>query len=567
MEFLSATKLIQDALCPFRRKHEKFEDGDHLKFGKSVDSGVSLWVRGADFMEEFSKKAAELNLPLSEDYLARAEKCFLTLADADKEWLKLNRENIITVQSDDGEAEYYGNKFFEVPIGKDWGLRGAIDYADHFCISDQGDRIDDLYDFNRIKKHIIRIIDWKTGFSDADDLQTAIYALASWMKYEYLRTIYEEQGIETVIQTRFFYLDQGGKSPKRYWNKNTLTAAFYYIKQRVEEFRKRKDFPRKLNKLCYCCNLAADCPVYQKALKETPVVQGIEKTQENLPVIIERLEEISAIKKIVEKAERELKTAQTELLLPAGKQGVVVGDRVYTATEYTTKYDYDLAGIFEQASELLDRPPFEIMKFDSGAFDNLVKLQDDKVIKKALQQLKKDRATPAGTAVRVTSKINQTPDEVTEEEKPAKADDISDAEIVQEPVADSVNPNNWHQKMAERARASKALPAFVCEDCGAIMVEVKCDGCKECLSPSLVKYQSFEDAKQSVVPGRDKKVFICTNCGCAADVEAEDPGQCRFCKKHGPWKVVDKYEASRVQREIVATASIKTQEIGEEGNG
>jgi hypothetical protein len=96
---------------------------------------------------------------------------------------------------------------------------------------------------------------------------------------------------------------------------------------------------------------------------------------------------------------------------------------------------------------------------------------------------------------------------------------------------------------------------------------VKCDGCKECLSPSLVKYQSFEDAKQSVVPGRDKKVFICTNCGCAADVEAEDPGQCRFCKKHGPWKVVDKYEASRVQREIVATASIKTQEIGEEGNG
>lgn len=526
MEFLSATKLIQDSLCPFRRKNEPFEESDHLKFGKAVDAAVSGWLRGAsDLDEQFATEAAKLNLPLSVDYLERADKCFKTLQSADEEWLKLNRENIVCIQSDDGEAVYHGNRFFEIAIGKDWGLRGALDYADRFGINENGDRVDDLYDFASIKKHVIRIIDWKTGWSDADDLQTTIYALVSWMKYSYLRDIYEEQGIPTVIQTRFFYLDQGGKSPKRYWDKNNLVSAFHYISARVKEFRSRKEFPRQLNKLCYCCNLADKCPVYQKALTEVPAVVGIEKKEENLPTIIERLEQIGAIRKIAEKAEKQLKEAQAELLLPFGKDGFACGDRAYVATESTSSYDYDLPTIFEGVQNLIERPPFELMKFNSGALDDLISATSDKVIKKALKQLKEDHRTPASTTVKVTSRINQFQEEVEEDESnhippPDQAAAIEDAVIVSE---------------------AKAIRGFVCPECHNIACErEQPEACKNCGNVLFSVFENLEQARIAIQSSEPQQPYHCCFCGCTSEFESRYPGKCINCGELGPWRKTEK---------------------------
>lgn len=527
MEFLSATKLIQDSLCPHRRKFEEFEDSPHLKFGKAVDAGISRWLRGADFDEEFATEAGKLNLPLTVEYLERADKCFKTLVSADEDWLKLNRENIICVQSDDGEATYHGNQFFEVAIGKDWGLRGAIDYADRFGLNENGDRVDDLYDFSSIKKHVIRIIDWKTGWSDADDLQTAVYALTSWMKYEYLRQIYEEQGIETIIQTRFFYLDQGGKSPKRYWDKNNLTRAFYYIKARVDEFRKRKDFPRQLNKLCYCCGLADKCPVYQKALTETPKVAGIEKKAENLPAIIENLERISAIRKIAEKAEKELKEAQAELLLPCGKDGFVCGERVYTAVESVSAYEYDLPTLFDGVQNLIERPPFELMKFNSGAFDDLIAATQDKVIKKALKQLKEDHRTPAAKVVKVTSKISQTQDESEETEKAV-------AQPEQQPTQPALTDGQIED--ATIVDDKKPIRAFFCQQCKETICDREQPEACRCGNIQFTVFENLKEANAAANPGETKRIFTCCGCGCNSEFEGQYPGKCVFCGELGPWR-------------------------------
>ena len=558
MEFLSATKLIQDALCPHRRKFEEFEDSDHLKFGKAVDAGITAWLRGGDFDETFATIAGSLNLPLNLEYLQRADKCFKTLQSADTDWLKLNRENIVCIQSDDGEAEYYGNKFFEVAVGKDWGLRGAKDFVDRFALDENGERIDDLYDFGAIKKHVIRIIDWKTGWSDADDLQTATYALAGWIKYEYLRQIYDEQGIETVIQTRFFYLDQGGKSPKRYWNRHNLVSAFNYIAARVKAFRARKDFPRQLNKLCYCCSLADKCPVYQGALAKAPEVMGIEATPENLPAIIKQHDKINAILKIVKKAEKDLNNARKDLLLPLGREGYQCGDRIYLATESSSSYNYDLPSIFEGVQNLIERPPYELMKFDSQAYDDLIAATDDAVVKKALKQLKIDHRTPAGTKITITSKISDTQTETESEEEqidaPVKQIEMTAAVIQPEPPAETepaaepeavAQETTQNKESRETAASSKAqLVCYYCPQCQKLINDyLGLNFCPNCEHSPIAAFQSLQEGQKFLIikTNKDEHVFECAACN-FWDFSVSVPGDCPECGAPGPWRVLRKSE-------------------------
>lgn len=578
IEFISATKLIQDGLCPYKRKHDKYEETDILRFGKAVDAGISKWLRGENFAEVFAKTAAESGLPLSDEYLNRANKCFETLKSADEDWLKLNHENIICIQSDDGEAEYYGNKYFELKIGKTWGLRGALDYADQYGLNEQGEMIQDLFDFDNIKKHVIRIIDWKTGFTEADDLQTAIYALVTWMKYEYLRDIYTEQGIETVIETRFFYLDQGGKSPKRIWNKDNLVSAYRYIETRVKEFLARKQFPKTLNKYCGYCGLNAGCEVYQKSLATPPVITGIEINHANFAAIIEQLEKMKAIEKIAKAAKEQLEEARNGLLLPLGKEGFVCGDKHYVATEKTTGYDYDLPSIFDAVAQLIERPPFEIMKFNSGAYDELMKDQKNAVIKKALTQLKKDHSTPTGSAIKVTSKINQFAEEIeNDQEQPeplaitapttpaeSHSPEITDAEIVTEPAPDQINQMIEASKELTEAvdnlstKPRVDLNAYSCSECHRVMWRKELpESCQDCGNPCLNCFLSVEDMLKTM---REGAVIVCMMCGCVGDPKSiTAPGKCIFCGNLGPWKTIEaKEEIKETQRQIVAAAKQKT---------
>lgn len=389
MEFVSASKLISDGLCPFRAKYEKFKKNEATMFGSSVDAGITAVLNGmrmyeeVDFKENFAKAAAGEKLELTPDVVDRADKCFNTFKDAADGWLNIDGMSIVTVQSDDGEAECFDKKFFEVPVGKEWGLRGAFDFVDFYR--------------NDKEQNVLRIVDWKTGNSEADDLQLKLYALAAWIKYSKSYQI-------DVIETRFFYLEQNGKSPAQLWNKESLVSVLAFVEEKAKIFLNRKEYPKTPNKYCNFCQFKDSCEACKALLAEPPKLEEIESTKENFPKIINEIDRLEIIKNLVDKALDSLKYARNKLLLDAKDEGMNIDGKVYYAKEIPNRYTYDLAPIFVQTQELIGRPPYEIFEFSNKDFDALVTATTDKVIKKALKQLKMDHRQLKSTSVRVTSK-------------------------------------------------------------------------------------------------------------------------------------------------------------------
>lgn len=389
MKFVSASRLIADGLCPYRAKNEKFEKNESTMFGSSVDAGITAVLNGmrryeeADFNENFAKAAAEEKLELTPELVERAGKCYNTFKDAADGWLNLDGMSMISVQSDDGEAEYYNKKFFEVPVGKDWGLRGAFDFVDCYR--------------NDKEQNVLRVIDWKTGHSEADDLQLKLYALAAWIKYSPTIQIDE-------VETRFFYLEQNGLSPVQRWNAESLTAVLSYVEQKAMALISRTEYPKTPNKYCAYCQFSGECEACKALISEPPRIEAVESTKENLPKIICEIERLEIIQNLVNKAVERFKYARNKLLLEAKEEGVTVGDNVWYAKEYPTKYKYDLVSIFTQTQELIGRAPYEIFDFNGKEFDALVSATPDKILKKALKQLKTDHRELKSTAVRVSSK-------------------------------------------------------------------------------------------------------------------------------------------------------------------
>lgn len=389
MEYVSASKLISDGLCPFRAKNEKFTKNEATMFGSSVDAGITAVLNGmrqyeeVDFNENFAKAAAEEKLDVTPAIIERANKAYNTFRDAADGWLNIDGMSIVCVQSDDGEAEYHNKKFFEVPVGKDWGLRGAFDFVDFYR--------------NEKEQNVLRIVDWKTGNSEADDLQLKLYALAGWIKYS--------KGFDIdVIETRFFYLEQGGKSPAQLWNKESLVTVLAFVEEKAKTFLNRKEYPKTPNKYCGYCQFKDTCEACKALVAAPPKLPEVETTKENLPTIINEIDRLEIIKNLVDKALNSLKYARNKLLLDAKDEGVKIGDNVYYAKEIPNRYTYDLAPIFVQTQELINRPPYEIFEFSNKEFDALVSSIPDKVIKKALKQLKMDHRQLKSTSVRVTSK-------------------------------------------------------------------------------------------------------------------------------------------------------------------
>lgn len=389
MEFVSASKLISDGLCPFRAKYEKYKKNEATMFGSSVDAGITAVLNGmrqyeeVDFQENFAKAAANEKLDVTPKIIERANNAYNTFKDAADGWLNIDGMSIVTVQSDDGEAEYFDKKFFEVPVGKEWGLRGAFDFVDFYR--------------NDKEQNVLRIVDWKTGNSEADDLQLKLYALAAWIKYSKSYQI-------DIIETRFFYLEQNGKSPAQLWNKESLVSVLAFVEEKAKIFLNRKEFPKTPNKYCNYCQFNESCEACKALMAEPPKLEEIESTKENIPKIINEIDRLEIIKNLVDKALDSLKYARNKLLLDAKDEGVKIDGKVYYAKEIPNRYTYDLAPIFVQTQELIGRPPYEIFEFSNKDFDALVTATTDKVIKKALKQLKMDHRQLKSTSVRVTSK-------------------------------------------------------------------------------------------------------------------------------------------------------------------
>lgn len=347
MEYLSPSKLKRFRTCPYQCKNEPFKRNPAVDFGNAAHKGLAALLKANTveaFWQAYRGEAGKLALP--KDKEADAEIC-LEFANT----VKIDPDTIITVESEDGEVEFYGNKYFQIPLAKDWGIRGAMDVV---YVDQNGGLV---------------ILDWKTGQTkEEDDLQLAVYALAAWKKY----------GQFPYIVTKFAYVQQGFTQTTS-WDSETLVGALDYLVPLAEDYLKAKkenNWKQTPHKWCKYCDLNTSCEAYNKQLEAKPdrASYDIEATLENLPAILEYHDKVKAIADTAYSIQKMMKDKYEQILLEHGK--VNIAGRTFEIKEKVSRYNYDLPAIFKATQQVIGRPPLELCEFSSSGAKEVEKLLD-----------------------------------------------------------------------------------------------------------------------------------------------------------------------------------------------
>lgn len=356
MEYISASKLKKFRKCPFSLQ-EPFVANPAVHFGEAVHKGIAEAYKGnPEYMLEYSKMARKYEIPSEKDAEAKNAIDFAL-------GLGIDRDSVLTIESEDGDVEFYGKKFFQVPFSDKWGIRGAMDLV----FVDENGNLD--------------IVDWKTGQTkEDDDLQLAIYALCAWKKY----------GSFPGIKTTFAYVQQGFTQSFN-WDSENLVSALNYLNPLVEEYLKETSKPKNQWKQtphswCKYCSFCKDCKAYNSQLAEKPVVSDyeIEATLENLPKIFEYFEKAKAISEAADSLMNSMKYKYEKVLSESGK--VNIGGRTFELKEKVSRYNYDLPKIFIATQELIGKPPIEMCEYSSSGAKVIEKTLD-KETKKTFKQI------------------------------------------------------------------------------------------------------------------------------------------------------------------------------------
>ena len=380
MEFLSASKLKKFRKCPFSLQ-EEYKTNPAVNFGSAVHEGLAAFFKDGSFEKAFARKAKELEV---ENRASEAMESFKFV-----QGLNIDKEAIITVESEDGEASYYGKHFFEIEFSKKWGIRGAMDLV--FVDANGG----------------LNIIDWKTGQSkEEDDLQLAIYALCAWKKY----------GSFPTIKTTFAYVQQNFLQSSS-WDAESLVSALSYLenlaKDYIEETSKPKlQWRQTPHKNCKYCSLKDNCAAYQKQLEVMPEKVEIAAVPENLPKILTAIEKLEAIKKAAEAYSEELKEIQLQVIEGAGGK-INYDGRTFQVKEKVSRYDYNLDAIFTEVEKLIGRKPLEICSYSSTGAKELAK-ELDKEQKTVLDEIINANREVKSKSKSVSVSISKEPIEETE---------------------------------------------------------------------------------------------------------------------------------------------------------
>lgn len=343
MEYISASKLKSFRSCPYQCKNEKFIANEAVDFGKAVHAGLAAFLTGKDFWTAYCAEATKLALPERREDAQKA----LEFAES----MEIPQEQLITVESEDGEVEFYGNKYFQVPITKEWGIRGAMDAV---WVDEQGRLV---------------ILDWKTGLTkEEDDVQLALYALAAWKKY----------GNFAAIKCVYAYTQQG-YSQVTYWDAESLVASLDYLKPLIVSYLtalKNNQWERTPHKYCKWCTLKDDCEPFLKQLeaKQDRASYDIEPTLGNLPAILEYHDKVKAIADAAYSIQQMMKGKYEAVFAAHGKQNI--GGRIFEITQKTSRYNYNLEAIFNSAAELVGRAPLELCEYSSTGAKELEKSLD-----------------------------------------------------------------------------------------------------------------------------------------------------------------------------------------------
>lgn len=354
MEYLSPSKLKRFRTCPHQCKHEPFKRNPAVDFGNAVHKGLAAILAGKDFWAAYRGEAGKLAIPKEKEEDAKA--C-LEFAES----LNVDTSSIITIESADGDVEFYGNKYFQADLGKEWGIRGAMDAV---YVDNNGGLV---------------ILDWKTGQTkEEDDLQLAMYALAAWKKY----------GQFPYIVTKFAYVQQGFTQTTS-WDAETLVGALEYLKPLAEDYlkaQKENRWPQTPHKWCKYCDLNSNCEAYNKQLEAKPdrASYDIEPTLENLPAILEYHDKVKAIADTAYSIQQMMKEKYEAVFAEHGK--VTIGGRTFDCKEKVCRYNYDLPVIFGATQEIIGRPPLELCEYSSNGA-KLIEKQLDKENKKLFKTI------------------------------------------------------------------------------------------------------------------------------------------------------------------------------------
>ena len=444
-QFVSASKLIGDCLCPRKNKEDKFKTSPATLFGDAVHAGMADLARGRDPIPAYVAAALKNKVPASEQ--KRAEEIFARFRDLRK--VTIDQNQIVSVETDDfdksRDAEFYGKRFFQSEIVPGvWGLRGSMDLVDF------------IEDENGI---IFRVWDWKTGFGEpADDLQLACYALVVWDRY------LGKTRDPFRIRTGFYYLEKDTYDQSE-WDNQSLIGALEYVDTVARRFLARKEFPETPNKYCGYCSLKGSCKAYSQQLQAAPEKSAfeIEEKADNLPQIIESIEKLEAIEKAAAAIAKDLKDKRARILTANGP--TVVNGRTWSAKEQVSTYRYDVGPIFTGIQAIIGRPPFEILELNCGAIDDLAKGLD-KEQAKSVRKFKTAHREPKSSHIVC---------------RPQVARELPESETVADLKADG------------------ALTHYVCSKCGAITSSFsEVLSCRHCTMPdsSLTVLSSLDAAKE-----------------------------------------------------------------------
>lgn len=346
MEFLSASKLKKFRKCPFSLQ-EPFIANPAVHFGDAVHTAIAEAYKGnPNYMQSYLDKARTFELPKEKDSEAKAAIDFALS-------LEIDRDSILTIESEDGEKLLYGKKYFQVAFTDKWAMRGAMDLV--YC-GDDGS---------------LNIVDWKTGQTkEDDDLQLAIYALCAWKKY----------GSFPSIKTNFVYVQQGYIQSFT-WDSENLVSALNYLATLADEYLAETSKPKDQWKQtphswCKYCSFCKTCKAYNQQLETAPAKQDydIEANLENLPKIIEFYNKIKAISEAADALKENLKYKYEKVLMDSGK--VNIGGRSYEIKEKVSRYTYDLPKIFLATQELIGRPPIEMCEYSATGAKTIEKALD-----------------------------------------------------------------------------------------------------------------------------------------------------------------------------------------------
>lgn len=321
---ISYSSLASYKACPCRFKNELKGGGcEASEMGGIFHEAMQKVLTGTSIDETRQWAAKELATSgMSTENIAEILRQYDRTVSS--KYLMPEKDKIVAVESDDGEIMLHGSPGFEVPLpivveGKRICLRGRFDVV---LNEEEG----------------IEIIDWKTGFLDANDFQAECYALAAYLKYWKV----------SPIKIRFVYTRRKFSPKPLVFTSADMPAILEHIAILATSMVRDTEFKERLNPQCKNCSLRTGCSTYLEAISKVPAAPQIDP--ENWIAIQKWLSHLKNIEKAAKGFISDLTKLQNDYLKRHG-QAVQEDGEIIEMGQQVQSYNYPVKKIEQLLSE------------------------------------------------------------------------------------------------------------------------------------------------------------------------------------------------------------------------